>query len=271
MWAFSCLFWLNAGKLGQLGAGALVLNVSMVLKVSMTDNCADNPKMTQSDTAAWERRYVIDYLRKVPWGPCRMPLLSMDEAEHRRICRPVTDLLDTHVQSSQPRSAGRKRLVHMVRQTRPGGLGDQLSGLLGSIALAVATGRRLEVSPQPFSYVHIGFQFPFDTNYTGDAGWLKTLSQPHKRAHARGRPLQFDYCLDVDVVPTLPGLKQARKSIHRTVHGKPLHMQRVQNGSGIEYFAVTSTHCQRDIAQRLAWAERNKTLSEQIEFFAAGL
>ena len=144
----------------------------------------------------------------------------------------------------------------MVRHTRPGGLGDQLFALLGSIALAVITGRRLEVAPQLISYVHVGFRLVFDADYTAEASWLRSSVLRARRwgKHA----LDFDHCLEMDQTDTpTEKVKQASYLIHRRI-------------SADGHFAATSTHCQRDIAKRMVsdttWSDSNIT-----EFFAAGM
>ena len=112
------------------------------------------------------------------------------------LCSPIAALLDAHAASAQAR--GRTSiLVHVERPFKPGGVGDQFAGLLGSIALAVATGRRLELAPQSTSYLRLGFNFPFDTDYTGAQSWLSQIT-PQPDSSLGDPTLPFDHCIDLD-------------------------------------------------------------------------
>ena len=112
------------------------------------------------------------------------------------LCSPIAALLDAHTASAQAMSRT-SILVHVERPFKPGGVGDQFAGLLGSIALAVATGRRLELAPQSTSYLRLGFNFPFDTDYTGAQSWLSQIT-PQPDSSLGDPTLPFDHCIDMD-------------------------------------------------------------------------
>ena len=107
------------------------------------------------------------------------------------ICLPITSVLDAHAAGAQ-RQRGRV-LVHVERSFQPGGIGDQFSGLLGAIALALADGRRLEIAPQAWSYIRLGFRLAFEAEYSGDLDWLETQRRPPMASHG-DPPWPFDHC-----------------------------------------------------------------------------
>ena len=69
-------------------------------------------------------------------------------------CEPIHHILDQHARTAQ-RDATRT-LVLIERPQKPGGVGDQMCSLLGAIAVAVGSGRRLEVAPLAWSYASPG-------------------------------------------------------------------------------------------------------------------
>lgn len=83
----------------------------------------------------------------------------------------MTRRIDAHVAAAQQRSNNRTLVL-----VNFGGVGDQLSGLLAAVTVALASGRRLEVAPDmPGSVSYIGsagFELLIDGAYTGDVAWI---------------------------------------------------------------------------------------------------
>ena len=80
-------------------------------------------------------------------------------------CAGIESVLHRHFSSpNQRRGPGVRTLV---AHGGTSGLGDHTAGLLGSIALAMASGRRLEIGAEDSSVLGAGFVSPYDLAYTG--------------------------------------------------------------------------------------------------------
>lgn len=212
-------------------------------------------------------------------------------------CAPIISLLDAHVRGSQQRSKpGGRTLVHVVRSMKRPGLGDQLTAFLGSMALAVATGRRLEIAPQPFSYVHVAFQLPFDTNYSGDTSWLLASLSPSalrggglgnhsviiNGIHTMGAiafentkdAMAFDLCLSKETIRrarTFNNTKRVSKALDRIAFRWERHLYRNKWSYGTRRgHGLTTTHCQARLAAMTNWTGDASPLDQTVELFAAG-
>ena len=87
-------------------------------------------------------------------------------------CEPIVRLIDAHLEGPQ-----KDRHAHsIVAASMPdSGLGDQLSGFIAVLAIAVATGRRMEIQPDRLgepSYLSVGFTIGFDASFTGEHSWF---------------------------------------------------------------------------------------------------
>ena len=78
----------------------------------------------------------------------------------------VVDIISEHALG--PQSTASKALI---AGSGSGGLGDQVAGLLGALALAIASRRRLELSPESTSLLEPSFELPFNSRYTGQSDW----------------------------------------------------------------------------------------------------
>jgi hypothetical protein len=240
--------------------------------------------------------------------PSLRKMLDLDKAQEQATCQPIIDLLDAHTRRAQ---LSKRTLVHAERPQSPGGVGDQLVSLLGSMALAIVSQRRLEIAPQAQSYAHVGFEFPFNTSYTGSPLWLARIGRGHsqprynfrakhhgmlraRRSRANSickqftaRPytgacwkiekvrssestswLPFDHCEDTDSKATFRNwsdLVGAEHLLHRSLL---LHRTAWKK----ESFAVTTMHCQLQLAATLASENQTASvLNQAVEIAAPGV
>ena len=89
-------------------------------------------------------------------------------------CAPITAALDAHFASAQRKSNRRRVIAYFGRLS---GIGDQVSGLMSALTIAIASRRRLEVAPEPTSYINHAFSLPFDSRYTGDATSVREIDE----------------------------------------------------------------------------------------------
>ena len=91
-------------------------------------------------------------------------------------CTHIIELVTKHALG--PQAAETKALV---AGSGSGGLGDKVAGLLGALALAVASRRRLELSPEATSLLAPSFELPFDASYTGRSDWPDIAAAAYTR------------------------------------------------------------------------------------------
>ena len=80
-------------------------------------------------------------------------------------CATIETLLHSHF--SSPRQRRGAEVPTLVAHGGVSGLGDHAAGFLGAVALAMASGRRLEIGGEESSVLGAGFTSPYDMAYTG--------------------------------------------------------------------------------------------------------
>lgn len=132
----------------------------------------------------------------------------------RERCGPEMRLLDARLLAApQQRQAGSNSTSRtIVSHGYASGLGDQTMGFLGALALALATGRRLELGTERGALLGPAFDSRFDLGYTGEPAWaaaadtaIDLLNERRRncssscpeccavRSHALTRPLDVGY------------------------------------------------------------------------------
>lgn len=89
-------------------------------------------------------------------------------------CIPIATIMNAHTSSMQSRRNPRTLVAYFGKLA---GIGDQVSNLLASYTIALASGRRFELAPEPTSYIRAAFDLPFDASYTGDASWVDEIDR----------------------------------------------------------------------------------------------
>ena len=89
-------------------------------------------------------------------------------------CSAVASILDAHFNSPTQQRRDGTRTRTFVSFHGGNGVGDEVNGFLLSLVASLVRGRRLEIAPQPTSYLS-AFAPTFDLNYTGPADALEAV------------------------------------------------------------------------------------------------
>ena len=160
-------------------------------------------------------------------------------------CRPIVAILDEHLAGpSQQRGNSNGTLVVYGAMS---GIGDQVAGMLGGLALALGAGRRFEIGEEASSLISSWFfDSSYDLEYSGDQRWLDgRLDDALYGLFARWRncSVQCSACCRRSKVVERPLVDETRMAYtygygaahHRFRFTEPVEFISLGN-SGINYF-----------------------------------